>query len=90
MANAIINGTCRVCYDFHPKGDWPWEKFPVPVYWSLPNDGAGFTCSDCRQKKSHKDVLLTQLSCGARSVMCKDCIDSTWLTLAKDMGTFNV
>ena len=70
---------CPVCYKDHEPDLYTWEKFDKPVYWRLKDDGASFKCNDCKEQKSHKDVYLTQLTCGARSVICKDCIDQDWL-----------
>ena len=79
---------CTCCYREHPKGGWPWRIFDVPVYWSLPDDGASITCKDCNQEKPMEDVYLTQLTCGSRRVICLDCIDEDWLKIAHNEGTF--
>lgn len=79
---------CMECFTEHPPKGWPWQLYDTPVYWSLPGDGAKFNCHDCKQYISHKDVLLTQIPCGHRLVICKECIDKYWLSIAKDLGVF--
>lgn len=79
---------CSTCYREHPPAGWGWTLYDKPVYWALPDDGASFQCRDCGQDKSHKDVILTQITCGSREVICKDCIDANWLDMAQNLGTY--
>lgn len=79
---------CSECFREHPPNDWPWAKFPKPVYWTLPDDGDGFHCKDCDEKRSHKQVILTQIPCGHREVICTLCIDEYWMTVAQYLGLF--
>lgn len=80
---------CPVCYKEHPKTDYPWRRYQEHVYWNLPDDGAPIKCGDCNEDKEMRDVYLTQLTCGTRRVICKDCIDEQWMeNHAKNLGTF--
>jgi hypothetical protein len=83
------NVKCSTCRRQHPTPDYPWEKFDTPVYWSLPDDGALFKCDDCKDRGPASTMLLTQLTCGHRSVIHKECIDEYWLSVARDLGTFD-
>jgi len=68
---------------------FPWEHYDTAVYWTLPDDGALFKCADCQERKAHNKVYLTQIPMNdARKVLCKDCIDTEWLKLAKNLGEF--
>jgi len=80
---------CVECLTEHPEPDWPWEKFNKPVYWSLPNDGAKIKCRDCDENLNCSDVYLTQIPCGHRLVVCKECIDKHWLSIAEYKGVFD-
>lgn len=79
---------CPNCLKKHPPDDYTWTRYPYPVYWLLPNDGDGFICRDCNVKKSHKKVILTQIPCGERQVICRECVDESWLSAAKNFGLY--
>lgn len=79
---------CPDCLQEHPSKGWGWTLYPNPVYWLLPDDGDGFTCRDCNIKKSHKKVILTQIPCGHRQVICRTCVDEYWLSIAKNLGAY--
>ncbi len=80
---------CLECLTEHPKGDWPWKKYDKPVYWSLPDDKAPIKCRDCGRALQMFEVILTQIPCGHRLVVCKECIEKDWLELATYLGMFN-
>ena len=65
-----------------------WQRYDIPVYWHLPDDGADFKCQSCEHYFKHNEVILTQIPKDAsRLVLCMECVDPNWLKLAKDMGT---
>lgn len=35
-----------------------------------------------------QDMVLTQILCGHRLVVCKECIDEYWLSVAENLGKF--
>ena len=67
---------------------YPWTIYPNAVYWTLPDDGALFKCTDCEEDKPHTEVYLTQVPDGNRATICKDCIDEYWLSIAENKGKF--
>lgn len=79
---------CTQCLTEHPPNDWPWKKYNNPVYWSLPEDGDSITCRDCKRKLCMNEVILTQIPCGHRLVVCKECVDKYWLSIAVNLGMF--
>jgi hypothetical protein len=84
----MTKAKCLECFTVHPPKGWGWKLYDVPVYWSLPDDGSPIKCADCNKEKLMSEVILTQIPCGSRRVICKDCIDDYWLTVAKSMGVF--
>lgn len=79
---------CTECLKEHPPNDWPWEKFNVPVFWTLPDDGAKITCKSCGEQFKMEEVILTQIPCGNRRVLCHFCVDDDWMYLATNKGVF--
>lgn len=79
---------CTECLTEHPPNGWPWQLFDKPVYWSLSDDGALINCHECKQDKQMSEVILTQIPCGHRLVVCKECIDKYWLSVAENKGLF--
>ncbi len=59
----------------------------APSYLRLPNDGASFRCSDCKQEFMHDDVRLCFIPADPLPrVLCMDCVDEWWYAHAKDCG----
>lgn len=79
---------CNECHREHIEYSSVRPVYTYPVYWDMPYDGALFKCSDCNDDMFHKDVYLTQIKCGHRLVICKECIDKWWLDNAKYLGMF--
>jgi DNA-directed RNA polymerase subunit RPC12/RpoP len=65
----------------------PWKHYDYPVYWSLPDDGADFKCSECGKRFHFTKVILTQIpKDDSRKTLCEECVDDDWKANAKFLG----
>lgn len=60
----------------------------APSYTWLPNDGALWQCSECKQNYKHGNIIIPFTPNGKiNSPVCINCIDEDWFSSAKDCGT---
>lgn len=58
----------------------------APSYYTLENDGATYTCSDCKEKFEGSQMVKTFCPNGKSCTCCKECCDPDWLINAKYLG----
>ena len=57
----------------------------APCYWELTDDGANFTCKDCKIASNAKEMYIVLTPNGIISTLHRNCIDGSWLQKAKKM-----
>lgn len=65
-----------------------WKHYNVPVYWTLPDDGAPIRCGECGVNDKCENVILVQTPDDKRQVLHKECCDEDWLKSSTFLGEF--
>lgn len=60
----------------------------APSYLHVPDDGAPFTCTECKRRDRGHFVKPFTPDNKNQGLVHFDCLDPDWLAIAKDMGQF--